>query len=445
MQAYKLFRILFSLNQIKNFYKTSNRIKPSTGIDGVNETSFSRDIDLYSEIINRKVVNGTYGFTPYKEKLISKGRDKYPRVISVPTLRDKLTLALLHQLLSKVFDDNLNKEIVHTVISNLKKELNKDSFDYFIKIDIEKFYDNIPHDKLISKLKNKIRKKEILHLIKQAIITPTIANGNNKQKPYSKNERGVPQGLSISNTLANVYMSDLDNKYQSDSSLKYFRYVDDILILCDSSKGIETEINIINDLNNKGLSVNQEKNKCGHLVNDFTFLGYQFRTRKAEVQEHNIHKIEASIIEVFTKYKYSQFKRRSEFIWTLNLKITGGIIDEKKYGWVFFYSQIDRLEVLYHLDKFLQKMMKRFDINNIQESSIKSFARTFHEVYFNKANTKYIPNFDLFSEDQKRIFLNEVVKFKNVKYLSADEVNEKFKRHVFHAVKKLDKDIQHFS
>ena len=76
-----------------------------------------------------------------------------------------------------------------------------------------------------------VRKKEILHLLKDAISQATLAKPSGGKKSYQT--KGVPQGLSISNILANIYMAPIDCKYSKKSSYKYYRYVDDILILCD--------------------------------------------------------------------------------------------------------------------------------------------------------------------------------------------------------------------
>lgn len=203
MSAYKDFNKLFQEKQIEDIYSEKVKLKPSTGLDGINKETFEKNFESYINIINRKVTNNTYKFTPYKEKLINKGRGKIPRVISIPTIRDKVTLAIIHLILSNAFAENINIEIVQTVISKVKTTLNNSNYNYFIKIDIEKFYDNINHDMLISKVKRKVRKEELINLISNAIKTPTISSTT--RKPYIKNKRGVPQGLSISNILANIY------------------------------------------------------------------------------------------------------------------------------------------------------------------------------------------------------------------------------------------------
>ncbi len=103
MYPYRIFNKHFSKKNIKNVFEKDIRNKPSIGIDGININAFEKKLDTEMEIINRKVLNQTYNFSFYKEKLISKGRDKFPRVISIPTVRDKIVLKSIFNTLSDIF------------------------------------------------------------------------------------------------------------------------------------------------------------------------------------------------------------------------------------------------------------------------------------------------------------------------------------------------------
>lgn len=443
MSAYKDFNKLFQDKQIEEIYNEKVKLKPSTGLDGINKETFEKDIESNIKIINRKVNNNTYKFTPYKEKLINKGRDKVPRVISIPTIRDKVTLAILHKILSNAFAGDINLEIVQTVISKVKTTMNNSNYNYFIKIDIEKFYDNINHDMLISKVRRKVRKKELINLISNAIKTPTISPPTSK--PYIQNKRGVPQGLSISNILANIYLNQLDKNFNNQHEFAYFRYVDDVLIICNKDHKEKIENKLEKHINSLELKYNKDKKQHGLLSQEFSFLGYNFIDNVAGIREHNIFKLEKSLVEVFTRYKYSDFKRTSEFVWNLNIKITGGIIDENKYGWLFFYSQIDDLSILYRLDWFVEKLFKRFGIQNISEKSIKKFVRTYHEILFNRSGSNYIPNFDKYEIKQKKDLLINVFNLKRLRNADDEKIDRNFRKYIFNSLKKLEQDIQHLS
>ena len=74
-------------------------------MDQVSPENFEQNLNENIEIISRKVMNGSYHFTRYKQLLFTKGTDKLPRAICVPTLRDKLTASVLNELLVGVYGD----------------------------------------------------------------------------------------------------------------------------------------------------------------------------------------------------------------------------------------------------------------------------------------------------------------------------------------------------
>lgn len=451
MGASKLFDKKFKRKYLGKLYHDKISLKTTPGIDRINRVTFERDINQHLELIERKVKSGTYKFTKYREKLISKGRDKTPRLISIPTIRDKITIKVLSEILVDTFPEIPKLPLVHTVISDLKNVLLQRSFDSFIRVDIRNFYPSIDHDILLKKIKRKIRKKEIIQLIDNALKTPTVPVQGGYDKKISKVE-GVPQGLSISNFLANVYLSDIDILFRGQQDLAYFRFVDDILIVCNKK-----DVNKIKNKTNEHferikLSVNTEKSNTDRIRNGFSFLGYEYKnfdhypnTMGFSVRKESIRKLEDSLIKIFTEYKYSSYKNTSAFIWKLNLKITGCIKDAKKFGWLFFFSQIDHLKLLYYLDWFVDNLMDRFKVNKtIHRKNIKRFVRVYHEIIFNLNGTKYIPNFDNFSEEQWKETLSQVFNV-NIKGMDKTQLERNFNHFVYRSIKDLEKDIQNFS
>ncbi|WP_254844808.1 reverse transcriptase domain-containing protein, partial [Dickeya dadantii] len=83
-------------------------------------------------------------------------------------------------------------------------------FNSFIKFDVANFYPSIDHVKLISRLRKNIRDERVLKLIESAIKSPTVSKASKKDKPSAL---GVPQGLSISNILATIYLSNIDKYF----------------------------------------------------------------------------------------------------------------------------------------------------------------------------------------------------------------------------------------
>lgn len=388
--------------------------------------------------------NNTYNFTPYKQKLISKGKNKYPRIISIPTIRDKLTLGILKDIIYVSFQEDINHKLVQTIIGNIEEILNNKN-NYYIKMDIKRFYNSIDHDILMKRVRKKIRKKEILNLIEKAITNPTIAE-NALRKRQRKNLKGVPQGIPISNILASVYLNNFDRNHKKNRDYDFFRYVDDILILCKEENWGKIYLKIKDEIESRKLEIHtKEKLSHGKIKDGFSYLGYYIEGNKFYVRESSIRKLEHSIEKLFVDFSHSGFNNLEYFLWKLNLKITGCINNNEKFGWLFFFSQVTELEQLFHLDWLIQKFIKRFELENkIGKNKIKRFVRTYHELRKNLDKTNYIPHFSDYNIDDKKEFLKKIVKI-NTKNLDNEQINKRFNRTIYSSIKKLEKDIQEFS
>jgi hypothetical protein len=118
--------------------------------------------------------------------------------------------------------------------------------------------------------------------------------------------------LSISGLLADFYLSHIDQKYTSSPSYRYYRFVDDILILCNSNESQAIRDEIVRDMQAIGLELhefgnNEQKSTYGKIVNGFQFLGYEFIGDRITVRESFVNKIYDGINRVFLQhYKYSR-------------------------------------------------------------------------------------------------------------------------------------------
>lgn len=442
MYPYLVFRQLYNKTHIKLHYFEKVKRKSTAGLDKINSAQFEDCIKNNIGIINKKVLAGSYEFTNYKKLLISKGENKTPRVICIPTIRDKLVLSILNESLVKIFGDAVTiSPLPHSTINHMVTVINSGIYNAFIKIDISKFYGSINHNILIAKLKTKVHKKQILNLIQKAIETPSIEVPRKNITTLEKRDRGVPEGLSISNALANIFLEDIDKKYEEISDINYFRYVDDIVILCSSTQLDCWSDKIKKDLIDLGLEINEKKDS-GLLLVGFDYLGYKIGIPTISVRESSVLKIEDSIEKVFSHYKYSKVPNIRYLEWRINLRVTGCIINGKKYGWIFFFSQINDTYLLTHLDWLIKKIAMRYGVSD--QINCKKFKRTHYEVLFRLHNTKYIPNFDNYSTGQMRDILSEIYG-RDLTGLNDKIIDIEFKKIIKKEVHELEKDIQFMS
>jgi len=443
---------MFTKNKLRDSYdKYLKKVSSGMGKDRMTKKAFERFLadDKKIEKLCKKLNDKEYEFTSYKEKLVLKG--KVPRVISIPTFRDKLILKILSNLLLKKCYEGKEFELAQMKISKIFEEI-KD-YDSFIKIDITGFYDNIDHNILLNQISSKKfrDKNRIIDLIRKGIRNPTVNENLRKSHNLKKNILGVPQGLSISNILAEIYMESFDSIYDEIENIMYVRFVDDILILYNkidyNSSYILLEKMELDLYNKLHLKINDNKTQVGKLTEGLSYLGYELKSDRISVKEENIRKFERRLEKKFIEYKSLKKKTGKEsklFYWKLNNMITGVIIGEKelkRYGWLFYFSKIDDETLVYHLDNLRKKFRKRFDIP--KEEKLKSFVRTLNEIKKNK-NSKYIPKLDVEykSVKAKREFLIKIAEYseEEVKTWDKKKLTYKFNGVIFSSLKELEKD-----
>lgn len=444
------FRSIYKKENILIYYNEKMKKNSAIGLDKISSRRFRENLKENIDIINRKVINNTYKFTKYRQVLISKGEEKPPRVISIPTIRDSLVLGILNEFLRKKYGESSISKRPQLIINDIIKAINeKDNFndrkyDTFIKIDIKSYYKSINHQILKNEFMNKIDTIDIIDFIFLAINTETISipvrSKQNKKRNRIK-ENGIPEGLSISNSIANIYLKNIDEKYINEPDFKYFRYVDDILILCKHDERINIYENIKQDLLSLKLETN-EKEDSGSLSNGFDYLGYRISSDKITVRESSILRLEQNLEKLFVEYKRSKEKNIKLLEFKLNLRITGFIYKNMKYGWMFFFSQMDDKTLLSKLDWLVKKLSKRYKLDGIMD--LKKFKRTKYEIDYKMHKSKYIKNFDKYDINDKKELIEMIYK-QTIISNKEEDINEIFERIIYEEIKDLEKDIQPFS
>ncbi len=392
-----------------SIYNTFKSIKP-IGIDGISKENYDGILESELEIIERKIENMSYDFSYYKEKLIVKSKEKI-RVISIPTLRDQLVLKYLYNIIQECFSIKMNtKNTVKSYIKEIKEA--KDNFECFIKIDIQNFYPSVNHEILMGKLAL-LQNEKIESLIQKAITQTTVTSDSPKSSRIKYNNTlGVPQGLSISGILAELYLQQFDTKYTKNKKIKYFRFVDDIVILCNNDDILKIQRSLKRELKKLKLTShsfvkNSQKSSIGKIGERFEYLGYVFEDTVLSVREASSKKMFLNLSKIFTKYKHGGFSSSYEFYRKLNLKITGCVVDNKEYGWIPFFSLMNDYKLLYLLDSFVEKNCSKLGIDY---NLVKRFSKAFFEL--KNPNSTYRPVFSSFDLDESFIMeLEEDVEF----------------------------------
>ncbi|ENM1016725.1 TPA: reverse transcriptase domain-containing protein [Klebsiella pneumoniae] len=456
MTASRIFKKSFSERNLLKVYKEKIKDSGAIGIDRVRPSKLDLTIKNEIKFISKKVHSGNYKFTAYKEKLISKGANSNPRQISIPTARDRITLRALCECLTEIYPDS-KLRLPHKVIDSLKVALNSGLYTEYAKIDLRTFYPSIEHTLIADVIKNKIRKSEIRKLIMSSLVVPTVSEFKGS-KGVSENARGVPQGLAISNILAEISLSIFDKEINENTDIWFMRYVDDILILTPNGKAETMASHVIEklqllNLHPHPLNELSSKSKVGTLDETFDFLGYHISQGELLIKHESILRFESSLAKIFTAYRHAiqqaKNKRDKERAiaycqWKLNLRITGCVFEGKRLGWVSYFSQISTTAQLRSVNHTVSHLIRRFSLSS--DIKQKSLIKTFYELRRGTAETfKYIPNFDNLDVSQKRELVSMWIGKDKAKILSNSEIEKKFKFKIAKSAKELEEDISGIS
>ena len=384
-------------NILKAVYtKIVSRNKNTPGLDFVSSRAFIASLENEIAVIQRKTANNTFRFTRYHLNLVSKGPDKAPRKICIPTIRDRVVIALISAHLKEAFPKETRRPLANVVVNRVLKQRNR--YQRFFKLDIKTFFASIDHELLFRKLRSRIHDEKVLTLLQGIVNTESFDPETRKtDDSRSKNHRGIPEGLSCSGLLADIFLSDVDAKYSGMTDIAFFRYVDDILVFTDRESFDSINKAVTDDINALSLKINEDKNESGDVSETFQYLGYVFDGPKITVRKSSELKHEEALERMFRKYAallkspdLSLAEKASlefEFKNKISMLCAGVKVDEKQLGWLSYYRRINDTRLLHRLDWLVRHFQKRF---GTELSDVKRHVRAYYELNKNIKNSRYI-------------------------------------------------------
>lgn len=438
--AFSYLQQQLSKNNIIAIFKDSIIKKPTVGVDRINVEHFNKSIAFYANQIEERIQNMSYRFSPFQEKLVLKGRGKTPRTLCIPTIRDKIVLIALKNLLHEIYPNAVNRELINLKVRKIFSIIHKSEF-HILKSDFSLFYDSLNQYRLINIISKKIESEFVLSLIKNSITNPIVPrNYKSCDRDKYKSYIGIPQGLPISNVLANIYLDELDTEIR-EMGIEYYRYVDDVIIISDE-KSMSNVKNIFMDkVKSINLTINQEKTNIYKPKELFSYLGYLLSSeaiivKPESVQRHIdvmfalISSFNAQLLDTVKRPRYLTNERLLNRIESdINEKITGAISEKKKYGWIFYFSAISNTNVLHRLNKIIKEGCERiFGKDVCSHIKLKSYVRAFYETTHNPQGG-YIHDYDNYDDLIKRIsYLTFRGYLDDEHSYSVDEINELFSK-----------------
>ena len=230
----KLIEKILSEENLNEAVKRVKTNKGACGIDKMPVGELEEYFRKHKEEIISSIMNMTYKPQPVRRVYIPKPNGK-KRPLGIPTAVDRVVQQATAQVLSQIYDESFSdnsygfrpKRSAHDAIDKVLNYLNE-GCEWVIDLDIEKYFDTVNHDKLISILREKVNDKTTLHLIRSFLRAGVMENGLT-----SPTETGVPQGGPLSPILSNVYLDKFDKELE-ERGLRFVRYADDCDIFVKS-------------------------------------------------------------------------------------------------------------------------------------------------------------------------------------------------------------------
>jgi RNA-directed DNA polymerase len=200
--------------------------KGAAGVDGMTVEQLKPYLQERWAKIKEELLKGEYQPQPVRSVEIPKPQGGM-RQLGIPTVVDRLIQQALHQVLSPIFEPQFSESSYGFRAGRSAHQAVQKARDYVaegrrwvVDLDLEKFFDRVNHDVLMSRLARKISDKRVLRLIRRYLQAGMMAGG-----VVSPRVEGAPQGGPLSPLMSNVLLDDLDKELERRGH-KFCRYAD---------------------------------------------------------------------------------------------------------------------------------------------------------------------------------------------------------------------------
>lgn len=342
--------ILGDENMTKALEKVKSK-KGAGGIDGMTVEEAGGYLQENMETIRDKIRRRRYKPQPVRRVEIAKPAGGV-RKLGIPTVVDRVIEQAIAQVLTPIAEPNFSdysygfrpKRRAQQAVVKLLEYFN-DGYTYVVDIDLEKFFDNVPQDKLMGLVHKLINDPDTESLIRKYLNAGVMVEGS-----YEQSLTGTPQGGNLSPLLSNIMLNELDKELEA-RGLHFVRYADDCVIAVGSSAAANRVMATVTKWIERKLSlkVNATKTKVTR-PNRLKYLGFGFWKGqdgwKARPHQDSIKRFER---------KLKKLTKRS---WSVSMDYRIEKLNQVIRGWINYFRMGSMKKILEKIDGHLRTRMR---------------------------------------------------------------------------------------
>jgi RNA-directed DNA polymerase len=268
-------------------YEMAKKNDGAPGIDGLTfETIEEGGAESFLRRIREELVTNTYRPMRARKKEIPKDGGPKVRVLSIPSIRDRVVQGALKLILEPIFEAEFQagsygyrpKRTAHEAVARVAQAIVEEK-TRIIDLDLKAFFDNVQHSLLFEKVARRVQDEAVMHLLQMML--------------KATGKKGVPQGGVISPLVSNLYLNELDRMLEKAvnttrngkfTRVQYARFADDVVVLIDAHQRNDWLVKAVNrrlreELAKLRVAINEDKSRMVDLKKgeSFTFLGFEYR------------------------------------------------------------------------------------------------------------------------------------------------------------------------